>query len=207
MNKILRYLKSNNIKHIPDYYVATDSLVNIQMYDEILEQSDLFKKCFVATPFSHDVKDNKLILSKSQCLPHIEIDTDKDKKYYDNIINDLINKDNVDIREHCSTGLNSLKIAESFRPRMIFMIGMDETYDLENKSTILVNDIHNNNYFCDSYLKSGEYISPANENRIKTLNKHIKKSTYKIYNLSDISNIDGIRLNFDNFINNHINVK
>lgn len=209
MNKILRYLKSNNIKHIPDYYVATDSLVNIQMYDEILEQSHLFKKCFVATPYSYDVKDNKLILCKRQSFPHIEIDTDKDKNYYDNIINDLINKDNVDIRQHESTGFYSLKIAESFRPRMIFMIGMDETYDLENKLTIVVSPdgIHNNNYFCDSYLKSGEYISPANESRIKTLNNHIKKSTYRIYNLSDISNIGGIRLDFDIFIKNHINVK
>jgi hypothetical protein len=207
MNKILRYFKSNNIKNIPDYYVATDSLVNMQMYDEILEYSESFKKCFVSTPFSYVVKDNKLILSKIQGFPEIEIDTDKDKNYYDNIINDITKKGNIDIKEHGSTGLISLKIAESFRPQMIFMIGMDETYDLENKSTILVSDMHNNNYFCDSYLKSGEYISPANEGRIKTLNKHIKKSTYKFYNLSDISNIDGIRLDFDNFINNHINVK
>ena len=39
MNKILRYFEKEKLSIYPDYYVASDTLVNIQMYDEILNQS------------------------------------------------------------------------------------------------------------------------------------------------------------------------
>ena len=83
MNKILRYLKKHNIQNLPHYYVATDSFVNIQMYDEILEYSDKFEKLYVSLPAKYTVENDKLNIYKfNEKQKPISLNTDKNHIFY-----------------------------------------------------------------------------------------------------------------------------
>jgi hypothetical protein len=91
------------------------------------------------------------------------------------------------------------------KSKNIYMIGLDESYQLADDKTtnlVCVSKCDNNNYFTDSYLKNGEYVSTAPKSRINDLNNliyHVQDNC-KIYNLSEISNLDGERMSFDKFI-------
>ena len=199
MNKILRYFDKEQLSIYPDYYVASDTLVNIQMYDEILNHIDKFEHAFISIPYEYEVKDNKAIIKKRKDLPEQTIPFEKNKKKIQKQINLIKSKSTI--INHQNTGLSSIHIASMMRPKNIYMIGLDESYQLAQDKTICVSKSDNNNYFTDSYLKNGEYVSNAPKSRINDLNNliHHVQTKCKIYNLSEISNLDGERMSFDKF--------
>ena len=201
MNKILRYFDKEQLNIYPDYYVASDTLVNIQMYDEILNHIDKFEHAFISIPYEYEVKDNKAIIKKRKDLPEQTIPFEKNKKKIQKQINLIKSKSNI--INHQNTGFSGVHIASSLKPKNIYMIGLDESYQLADDKTICVSKSDNNNYFTDSYLKNGEYVSNAPKSRINDLNNliHHVQTKCKVYNLSEISNLDGERMSFDKFIN------
>lgn len=199
MNKILRYFDKEQLSIYPDYYVASDTLVNIQMYDEILNHIDKFEHAFISIPYEYEVKDNKAIIKKRKDLPEQTIPFEKNKKKIQKQINLIKSKSTI--INHQNTGFSGIHIASSLKPKNIYMIGLDESYQLAQDKTICVSKSDNNNYFTDSYLKNGEYVSNAPKSRINDLNNliHHVQTKCKIYNLSEISNLDGERMSFDKF--------
>ena len=199
MNKILRYFDKEQLSIYPDYYVASDTLVNIQMYDEILNHIDKFEHAFISIPYEYEVKDNKAIIKKRKDLPEQSIPFEKNKKKIQKQINLIKSKSTI--INHQNTGFSGIHIASSLKPKNIYMIGLDESYQLAQDKTICVSKSDNNNYFTDSYLKNGEYVSNAPKSRINDLNNliHHVQTKCKIYNLSEISNLDGERMSFDKF--------
>lgn len=199
MNKILRYFDKEKLSIYPDYYVASDTLVNIQMYDEILNHIHKFEHAFISIPYEYEVKDNKAIIKKRKDLPEQTIPFEKNKKKIQKQINLIKSKSTI--INHQNTGFSGIHIASSLKPKNIYMIGLDESYQLAQDKTICVSKSDNNNYFTDSYLKNGEYVSNAPKSRINDLNNliHHVQTKCKIYNLSEISNLDGERMSFDKF--------
>lgn len=199
MNKILRYFDKEKLSIYPDYYVASDTLVNIQMYDEILNHIDKFEHAFISIPFQYEVQDNLAIIKKRKDLPEQTIPFEKNKKKIQKQINLIKSKSTI--INHQNTGLSGIHIASMLKPKNIYMIGLDESYQLADDKTICVSKCDNNNYFTDSYLKNGEYVSNAPKSRINDLNNliyHVQTKS-KVYNLSEISNLDGERMSFDKF--------
>ena len=201
MNKILRYFDKEQLSIYPDYYVASDTLVNIQMYDEILNHIDKFEHAFISIPYEYEIKNNKATIKKRKDLPEQTIHFEKNKKKIQKQINLIKSKSTI--INHQNTGFSGVHIASSLKPKNIYMIGLDESYQLADDKTICVSKSDNNNYFTDSYLKNGEYVSNAPKSRINDLNNliHHVQTKCKVYNLSEISNLDGERMSFDKFIN------
>lgn len=209
MNKILRYFDKEKLSIYPDYYVASDTLVNIQMYDEILNHIDKFEHAFISIPLRYEIKNNKATIKKRKDLPEQTIPFEKNKKKIQKQINLIKSKSTI--INHQNTGLSGIHIASmlnqryaSLKPKNIYMIGLDESYQLSDDKTtnlVCVSKCDNNNYFTDSYLKNGEYVSNAPKSRINDLNNliHHVQTKSKVYNLSEISNLDGERMSFDKF--------
>lgn len=198
MNKILRYFETENIKNYPDYYVATDSLVNIQMYDEILNHVNKFKKSFVSVPYLYDIKRDHLTIIKRKGMEVQKISFNKSKKTINRQVSEIESK--CHLCQHQNTGFSSLYIASLMKPNNIYIIGMDESYQLSEQRVIECNESDNCNYFVDSYLKSGEYVSSAPKSRVDDINHLINHIECNVYNLSDISNLKGIKMSFDKFL-------
>jgi hypothetical protein len=200
MNKILRYFDKEQLNIYPNYYVASDTLVNIQMYDEILNHIDKFENSFISVPYQFEIKNNKATIKKRKDLAEQTIPFDKNKKKIQKQINLIKSKSTI--INHQNTGLSSIFIASMLKPQNIYMIGLDETYELSNDKTICADSSDNKNYFTDSYLKKGEYVSNAPKSRIDDINNLIMniQKNCNVYNLSEISNLDGIRMSFDNFL-------
>lgn len=200
MNKILRYFEEENINYYPDYYVATDTLVNIQIYDEILKNVEKFKKTYVSIPYDYNINNNILEIKKREDIEIQRIPFNKSKESVDNNISEILSK--CIICKHENTGLSSLLIAINvLKYDNIYIIGMDETYNfLDDKNIIKCNKSDNNNYFINSYLKNDEYVSFAPKSRIDNINYIIDKSKCNIYNLSDISNLKGLKMSFEDFL-------
>tara|TARA_B100000900_G_scaffold410166_1_gene427434 strand:+ start:1827 stop:2537 length:711 start_codon:yes stop_codon:yes gene_type:complete len=199
MNKILRYFDENNIVNYPDFYVATDTLVNIQMYNEILKYVDKFEEAFVSIPYYYDINENILEIIKREDINKQKIPFNKSKQTIISEESDI--KSKCTLCKHEMTGLSSLFIANSLKPNNIYMIGMDETYQLPDEPVIKCNESDNSNYFIKSYLKSDEYVSYAPKFRVDIINKYINKIDTNVYNLSDISNINGEKMSFEDFFN------
>ena len=183
MNKILKFFEKENIKCIPDYYVAGDVQVNISMYSYIIKFKNLFKKCYIGMK-NHSLSNKK-------------------------IINELSKFENINIINHTSTGSYSLKLALNMKPSEIYMIGMDENYnfcDKFNKTSLTIKDIPNinDNYFFNYYIEDKEIFSRVLSNRKNTLKLIIDKisKTTNIYNLSNISTLKCTYLSFNNFLFN-----
>jgi len=200
MNKILRYLKKHNIQNLPHYYVATDSLVNIQMYDEILEFADKFEKLYVSVPKEYSVKNDILTICK-YITSTFDILTNNSQEYYDNLVSQI--KQKCRIVNHHSTGIKSIQIAIEMKPDKIYLIGFDENYNLNNELLLYTNNIENrnDNYFSDTYLKDGEYISSAPSQRLNCINGTIKQCKIPVYNLNTESKVAGEKMKFETFFN------
>jgi hypothetical protein len=196
MNKIIRYFEREKISIYPNYYVASDTLVNIQIYDEILKSIDKFDDSFVAIPTDYKIKNGILSIKKRQDLQIQELPTQKNKKSIDR---DIINiKKKAMIINHQNTGYSSIQIAAMMKPENIYLIGLDESYQLPTEKLLRVDKSDNKNYFDDSYLKSGEYVSPAPISRINDINNLIEmlQPNINIYNLSSVSKLVVIYLLF-----------
>lgn len=198
MNKILRYFDEQKISNYPDYYVATDALVNIQMYNEILKYVDKFKRAFVSIPHYYHINKNILKIVKRKDMDIQKISFNKSKQTINRQVSDI--KSKCQLCSHQNTGLSSLFIASLMKPKNIYIIGMDESYQLSDERVIKCNDNDNSNYFINSYLKSGEYVSSAPKSRVNDINSFINHIDSNVYNLSDISNLNGEKMTFDNFI-------
>ena len=203
MNKILRYLKKHNIQNLPHYYVATDSFVNIQMYDEILEYSDKFEKLYVSVPAHYSVENDKLNIYKFNERQKISLNTDKNQEYYDHLISQIKETSTINVIKHNSTGLECFNIATKMKPDTIYLIGYDENYNLQNKTHINTNDIENrnDNYFSDTYLKDNEYVSSAPSERLNCINSTIKECKIPVYNLNTESKVAGEKMTLETFFN------
>lgn len=198
MNKILRYFDEQKISNYPDYYVATDALVNIQMYDEILKHVDKFKTAFVSIPHYYHINKNVLKIIKRKDINIQKISFNKSKKTINNQVSKIVSK--CQLCEHQNTGFSSLYIASLMKPDNIYIIGMDESYKLSDNEVIQCDESDNSNYFVSSYLKSGEYVSYAPKSRIQHIDKLIQHINCDVYNLSDISNLGGLKMSFDEFL-------
>ena len=190
MNKILKYFQKENIKNLPDYYVAGDVKVNIDIREFISNYTDKFEKCYIASKNCSSLSDHQ----KKELI----------------ILRDILTqKKNLQIIDHVSTGYKSLELAKDMNVDEIYIIGYDENYTFcdKHKQTNLNMDIIpkiNDNYFFDYYVDKHETFSRVLSNRKTCLNIIINEINHKkkLFNLSDISLLQksGGYLSFDNFI-------
>lgn len=200
MKKILRYFEKNKINELPNYYISSDSLSYINTYNIINNFINKFEKMYISIPY----KVNKNKIQKEENYEEIEINFNFNK--VNDSIRNLKKNKKVTITRHSSTGSAALNLAIKLKPQEIYLIGMDENYFFQdNKKIINSNFVNKNNYFCSDYLNENELVSTAPINRIKSLNYIINKSKIDIYNLSDISNLEGKKnISFKEFINKEL---
>ena len=189
MNKILKYFEKENIKTLPDYYVAGDVMVNIQIKELINKFTGRFKKSYIGG-------------IKYDCSDEITHELKR--------LRDMLSKKNVEIIEHSSTGMFSLELALKIKADEIYTIGIDENYNFCDKfqsTSLSIKDISNvnDNYFFDYYVDESEKFSRVLSNRKGGLNKIIHKICKKtpFFNLSDTSMLETKfgYLSFEYFIN------
>lgn len=199
MKKILRYFEKEKINEIPNYYISSDSLAYVNTHEIINNFINKFEKMYVSIPYK--ISKNKI--QKKEKYKEIQINFNLNE--LNKNINNLKKSKNVIITKHSSTGYAALNLAIEFGPEEIYLIGMDENYSTHNNNSKSINSnfVDKNDYFYSDYLKKNEIISTAPISRIKELNYIIKKSNIDIYNLSDISKLDGKKnITFRDFINN-----
>lgn len=214
MNKIIRYFKQKEITNFPDYYVAADSAVGVNIISEIIPYLHKFKKNYISVPVHLD-KSKRTFKKHSRGAT---INTNLKESTFEQLQNDIIylsNNPNVNITTHNNTGCQSLILAEELalcHKSNIFLIGYDESYDFAHAKIITLDSVSsenlNHNYFTPDYLKENDIISVTNPKRINDVNaiiNDIQKRGILVFNLSDISKIQsGLQLKFHDFINTYI---
>lgn len=188
MNKIIRY----PLTHYPQYYLAADTFVNIQLYGEILDNLNNFEKAFIAFP--HSLTKTELI--KRYNIKEMDITclnlTDQDVEKIHRQMEELRTHPKVVPIHHECTGLQAMKMCKGAKE--IYMIGMDESYSLKKDSMILTADKFKDKYFFKDYIKTTDIVSWAPRYRVNIINKSISyhiKNGVAVYNLSTISKLNG----------------
>lgn len=186
MNKILRFFHSANITSLPQNYIATDVLVNAQIAHEILPFADKFEKVRIGKP--HAINDQYLI-KRSGGKRWLCSDWNVPGSSACQSMNELLQHPRVQAVGHQTTGLAALQWACNMKADEIYMLGMDESYTMPQDGKLNENqDIAtrlSNDYFCDTYIQSGEMVSEVMPSRVRMMRSFVSKCSRKatIFNL------------------------